>query len=104
MQPFDACWLRLARADVHHREAIEIWNSYCTENPCQWSLGHEGAGVHILHVWRDIPMPGELAVVTGEWFYSLRSALDYIIWATAVHLHGTIPPPSEGILQYPIYG
>jgi len=48
-------------------------------------------------------MPAALAIVTGEWFYSLRSALDYIIWATAVHLHGLIPPPNEGVLQYPIY-
>ncbi|SHG13281.1 hypothetical protein SAMN05443575_1461 [Jatrophihabitans endophyticus] len=82
---------------------MQIWNDYYTEHPVQWSLDHEGSGVHILRVWRDAPMPAELAVVTGEWFYSLRSALDYIIWATAVHLHGSIPPPSEGVLQYPIY-
>lgn len=49
-------------------------------------------------------MPAELAVVTGEWFYSLRCALDYIIWATAVHLSGAIPPPSGGGgVRYPIY-
>jgi hypothetical protein len=48
-------------------------------------------------------MPAELAVVTGEWFYSLRSALDYLIWATAVHVSGALPPPGEGALQYPIY-
>jgi hypothetical protein len=64
-EPFDACWLRLDRADIHRREAIEIWNSYYTEHPCQWSLDHEGDGVHILRVWRDQPMPAALAIVTG---------------------------------------
>jgi integrase len=33
----------------------------------------------------------------------LRSALDYLIWATAVHMSGALPPPGEGALQYPIY-
>lgn len=102
-EPFDACWRRLDRADVHRREAIEIWNDYIDEHPCQYALDHEGGGVHILRVWRGRPMPTELAVVTGEWFYSLRSALDYLIWATAVHVSGALPPPGEGALQYPIY-
>lgn len=102
-EPFDACWQRLDRADAHRREAIDIWNDYIAQYPCQYALDHEGSGVHILRVWREHSMPAELAVVTGEWFYSLRCTLDYIIWATAVHLSGSIPPPAEGVLQYPIY-
>lgn len=102
-EPFDACWQRLDRADAHRREAIELWNEFTSTHPCSYSLDHEGNGEHILRVWRDQPMPAQLAVVTGEWFYSLRCALDYIVWAAAVYQSGTIPPPSEGVLQYPIY-
>ena len=83
-EPFDACWQRLDRADSHRREAIEIWNEYTSTHPCNYSLDHEGSGEHVLRVWPDEPMPAQLAVVIGEWFYSLRCALDYIVWATAV--------------------
>jgi hypothetical protein len=42
-------------------------------------------------------------VATGEWLYNLRASLDYLIWATAAHESGRIPPPGEGQLQFPIY-
>ena len=48
-------------------------------------------------------MPSELSIAIGEWLYNLRSALDYLMWATAAHVSGRIPPPGEGQLQYPIY-
>ncbi|YCH06366.1 hypothetical protein ACTAQJ_14735 [Arthrobacter sp. alpha11c] len=48
-------------------------------------------------------MPAEFAVETGEWLYNLRATLDYIIWALAAYTAGTVPPPKEEALQYPIY-
>ena len=48
-------------------------------------------------------MPYALAVAIGEWLYNLRSALDYLMLATAAHVSGQVPPPGEGQLQYPIY-
>ena len=39
----------------------------------------------------------------GEWLYNVRSALDYVVWATAVYATGQLPPPNEEALQYPIY-
>lgn len=39
----------------------------------------------------------------GEWLYNLRASLDYIIWAAAAFASGTLPPPNEEVLQYPIY-
>ncbi|TXK53846.1 hypothetical protein FVP63_07415 [Salinibacterium sp. dk5596] len=49
------------------------------------------------------PMPPALSVLFGEWLYNLRSALDYVIWAAAVHTSRQYPPPGESALQYPIY-
>jgi hypothetical protein len=37
------------------------------------------------------------------WLYNLRASLDYVIWATACYVAGQVPPPTEGVLQYPIY-
>lgn len=81
----------------------EVWNDYLASHPFTPSLIGEGDGVYILRVWEDVPPPPELAVATGEWLYNIRSALDYIVWATAAHEAEAIPPPDEQHLQYPIY-
>jgi hypothetical protein len=60
-------------------------------------------GVFILRVVQGKTMPGDLAVALGEWLYNLRASLDYVIWATACYVAGQMPPPDEGVLQYPIY-
>lgn len=101
--PFQACWLRVERADEHQHALVEIWNDFIEEHPFDFSLDHQGDGVHILRVWQDEPTPPELGVVTGEWLYNMRCALDYIVWAAAVYHSGRLPPPDEGVLQYPIY-
>jgi hypothetical protein len=48
-------------------------------------------------------VPAEFAIRLGEWLYNLRSCLDYIIWATSAYVTGTVPPPDEATLQYPVY-
>lgn len=101
--PFEACWHRLDRAKAHRIAMTQIWNDFITDHPYDTSLDHEGNGVFIFRVWRTSPIPPELAVITGEWLYNLRCALDYIVWATACYQSGAIPPPNEGTLQYPIY-
>lgn len=101
--PFQACWHRLDRAEAHRIAMTQIWNDFITDHPYDTSLDHEGDGVFILRVWQTSPIPPELAVITGEWIYNLRCALDYIVWATACYQSGAIPPPNEGTLQYPIY-
>ena len=60
-------------------------------------------GTYVLHLWQEAPTPPEFAVTMGEWLYNVRSALDYLIWATAAHVSGENPPPREDRLQYPIY-
>ena len=49
------------------------------------------------------PVPPGLAVALGEWLYNLRTSLDYVVWATACYVAGQVPPPGQGVLQYPIY-
>jgi hypothetical protein len=102
-EPFDSCWERIERAATHRKTSIEIWNAFIEDHPYHFSLDPEGDGVFVLRVWQDRPTPPELSVIAGEWFYNLRCALDYAIWAAAVYENGSLPPPNEGVLQYPIY-
>ena len=103
LQPFDACWSRVDRAEVHRAAAVRIWNDYLASHPFDFSLDEQGDGEFVLRVWQHEPVPLELSVILGEWLYNLRSALDYIVWATAVYDSGQLPPPGESELQYPIY-
>jgi hypothetical protein len=100
---FAAAWARVDRADELRQEMARLWNDYIDDHPFTPSLIGEGDGVYILRVWEDQPPPAELAVATGEWLYNIRSGLDYVVWATAAHESGLIPPPDEAQLQYPIY-
>ncbi len=101
--PFAACWHRWDRANKHRTSLSEIWNGYIAQHPYDFSLDGQGDGTYILRVWQEAPMPPEFAVIMGEWLYNLRSALDYMIWATAVYETGRLPPPKQEQLQYPIY-
>jgi hypothetical protein len=103
MDLFDPCWRRIDRADTHRRRMSEVWNEHLDGHPYDFDLLHEGGGVHILRVWEEYPVPAEFAIRLGEWLYNVRSCLDYIIWATAAYVTGTVPPPDEATLQYPVY-
>ena len=101
--PFEACWNRLDRVSGHRIALAEIWNGYIADHPYDFSLLHTGDGVHLLEVRQTQPMPSDFVLEFGEWLYNARSCLDYIVWATAAHVTGQLPPPDDGILQYPIY-
>ncbi|MGB8650996.1 MAG: hypothetical protein WCD35_10080 [Mycobacteriales bacterium] len=88
---------------MHRKQLTEVWNDFIDQHPFDASLVGDGAGVFILRVTQHLPMPPELSILTGEWLYNLRTALDYTIWAAAVCQSGQAPPPNEGVLQYPIY-
>ena len=103
MDLFAPCWSRIDRADDHRRSLSEIWNAHLDAHPYHFDLLHEGDGVHILRVWEEYPVPAEFAIRLGEWLYNIRSCLDYIIWATAAYVTGTVPPPAEATTQYPVY-
>lgn len=101
--PFEACWYRWERADSHRRDMVQVWSDYMTRDPHDIELLHQGQGVHVIRVVENEPIPADFAGLFGEWLYNLRASLDYIVWAAAAYAAGTLPPPSEGVLQYPIY-
>ncbi|TFB48254.1 hypothetical protein [Cryobacterium tagatosivorans] len=81
----------------------EVWSAYLAPHPFDFSLVRETPTRYVMRISQTKPMPPELSVIFGEWLFNMRSALDYTIWATAVHTSGQMPPPGEGGLQYPIY-
>jgi hypothetical protein len=101
--PFEACWYRWERADSRRWDMVNVWNDYVARDPHDIELVHQGQGVHVIRVVENEPIPADFAGLFGEWLYNLRASLDYIIWAAATYASGTLPPPSEGVLQYPIY-
>jgi hypothetical protein len=101
--PFEACWHRWERADSRRRDIVRVWNDYVERRPHDIKLVHQGQGIHIIRLIENELIPADFAGLFGEWLYNLRASLDYIIWAAAVYVSGTLPPPNEGVLQYPIY-
>ncbi len=103
-EPFDAAWQRWDRANSRMREAIGEWNAYIDGHDAfDFLLDGNGAGTYTLRVLQRRTAPAGLAVALGEWLYNLRASLDYVIWATACYVAARVPPPGEGVLQYPIY-
>jgi hypothetical protein len=64
----------------------------------------EGVGRGTLRCWASEEMPtAQLAILFGEYFYNLRAALDYAVYATAIVDNGWVdPPPGEHVLQFPV--
>lgn len=103
-EPFEAAWQRWERARVHMKEAVGVWNDFIADHDAfDFVLDGDGTGVYILRVLQHREVSSGLAIALGEWLYNLRSSLDYVVWATACYVAGQVPPPNEGVLQYPIY-
>jgi hypothetical protein len=103
-EPFEAAWQRWERARVHMSDAIGVWNDFIADHDAfAFVLDGDGTGVYTLRVLQHRDIPSGLAIALGEWLYNLRSSLDYVIWATACYVANQVPPPNEGVLQYPIY-
>lgn len=100
---FDGCWRRLDRAAEHRRAGIQLWNEHLAKHPYDYSIIDHRDGTYVVRVTQEDPVPAELGIRIGEWLYNLRATLDNVIWATAAHVAGAIPPPKEHVLQYPIY-
>lgn len=106
--PFRGCWDRYDRAITHRDEALKVWNEFVSHDDA-YTVGiymtkeREGVGRGTLKVWQDTTMPTLLPILFGEYFYNLRAALDYAVYATAIIDNGwKHPPPGEGVLQFPI--
>jgi hypothetical protein len=106
--PFKGCWDRYDRAIAHRQEALEVWNEFVS-NEDAYSVGlyvdteGDGSGRGTLTVRQNVPMPSLLPILFGEYFYNLRAAMDYAVYATAIIDNGwQDPPPGERVLQFPI--
>lgn len=100
---FDACWLRIDRAEEHRREAAGVWNAFLDRHPFTTSLLHLGDGRHVFRIHQEEPTPAVMPVLIGEWAYNLRAALDYVVYETAVIASDRKPPPNAGKLQFPVF-
>ena len=103
MDLFESARVRVERARLHAGEMIATWNEYLEPHPFDFELVHQSDTVLLLRCVQHEPMPLVLPALFGEWLFNLRSALDHVIWAAAAHASGSVPPPNENGLQYPIY-
>lgn len=103
LQPFEASWHRLDRANEHRKAAADAWNTWLEDEPYDFVLHDDGDGHFTMRVVQELPTPPEMAVYLGEWFYNLRCALDYAVYDTAAFVSRRDPPPGEGVLQCPVY-
>jgi hypothetical protein len=99
---FRDVWARIDRAEVHKREAMDIWAEYLGDEPYDITLDVDDTG-HA-RLWVDVlnEPPRELSIVFGEYLQNLRTALDYCVLAVAAHDTGQDPPPHEGDLMFPV--
>lgn len=103
MDLFESTRLRVDRAHARSQEMIEAWNEYIEPHPFEFEVIRTGPSVRILRFNQVLPFPIELSALFGEWLYNLRTALDHLMWATAAHASGTVPPVGESGIQFPIY-
>lgn len=80
-----------------------VWNEFLEPHPYEFDMHRVSAKEYEMRVLLESPIPPGLSLLFGEWLYNLRSALDYVVWAAAVHTSRKFPPPGESALQYPIY-
>lgn len=103
MSEFDQARRRVERAAQHAVELAGVWNDYLAPHPFEFELVRDGSLSQILRISQTSAVPSELSIIFGEWLFNMRACLHYIIWATAVHTSGILPPLGEDGLQYPIY-
>jgi len=101
--PFDTCWDRVARAEVHRQSLIQIWDGidqhdiYASEG----KIRDDGTGeLFIRPVKRDWLLPFTLQF--GEMLYQLRAALDSCVYDAAALKFAQNPPPDEEKWNFPV--
>lgn len=100
--PFQACWDRVDRAEVHRQASIERWNAFDTSQAytSRGEIDDDGTGRFFIEpVKKDWTLPFSLEL--GEMLYQLRSALDSCVYDAAILKFGN-PPPNPKQWQFPI--
>lgn len=88
---------------------MKLWSDFLSNEDAYEIALHmnpegEGVGRGKLKAWPSYEMPeSQLSILFGEYFYNLRAALDYAVYATAIVDNGwQDPPPGEHVLQFPV--
>jgi hypothetical protein len=100
--PFQTCWDRVDRAEVHRQSLINRWNAFDASQAyaSRPEVDDDGTGRFFLEpVKLDWTLPFSLEL--GEMLYQLRSALDCCVYDAAVLKFGD-PPPNPKQWQFPI--
>ena len=101
--PFEGSWHRFDRATTHRESASAEWNAFLDSDPYDVLLYVDDEGNGTLTIQQVAPVPPIIGVLFGEYFYNLRTALDYLVYDVAIHDSDANPPPRADSLQFPIY-
>lgn len=93
---------RLDRAEEHYKSFGEIWARYLNGAPHLLDHTSESDGNTDVRLRRTAPLPVDLSLALGELLFELRAALDNCLYAIAVLVSGSKPPPNAGRLEWPI--
>jgi hypothetical protein len=74
-EPFDASYLKIARAKRHVQELENVIAQYLADGPADITSSIEGNKVFVT-VNKLKPVPVETSAIVGDFFHNLRSALD----------------------------
>jgi hypothetical protein len=102
LKPFDLCWHRILRAEIHGDAAAKAWNAFIDKDPfgVEAHVDEDGSGWILVRTTE--PPPNSIALEIGELLYQLRSALDACVYETSCLNSGHRPPPDESRLEFPI--
>ncbi len=101
--PFDTCWERVERAELHRQALIKIWNDLKSDDiySSETEVDENGNGKFFIRtIKRDWLLPASLQL--GEMLYQLRSALDSCVYDAAVLEFNQCPPPNDEQWNFPI--
>jgi hypothetical protein len=101
--PFQTCWDRVDRAEVHRQALIGIWKSLDTQNvyASEAKVDDDGSGKFFFRtIERDWLLPFSLQM--GEMLYQLRSGLESCVYDAAILEFDQNPPPDEKRWTFPI--
>jgi hypothetical protein len=101
--PLSGVRAKLQRADKHFAELDEIRQDWLDAD--KGEIVHENhpeAREYVVICKRAPEPPPEIGVVVGEMMHSLRSCLDNLVYALAIHETKQNPPPCWKQLQFPI--
>ena len=84
--PLEGPKLKIERANAHIIELRPLVQIFCEGQPYTSRLEVEPDGQRALKVKFDpSPIPGMIPVIVGETLFQLRSALDHLVCALAIH-------------------